>query len=115
MYEQEKEYVDSICENIEKFLLGISRRKNPSQIAIVNEIINKSKQNMECKKEIVRNSEDKIMEALKQGGAMNMKELSEKTSLSKATTQRYLFSLLNEGKIKQVPKGKARCFALIDD
>lgn len=115
LYEQENEYVDSICENIEKFLLGISRRKNPSQIAIVNEIINKSKQNMECKKEIVRNSEDKIMEALKQGGAMNMKELSEKTSLSKATTQRYLFDLLNERKIKQVPRGKARCFALIDD
>lgn len=115
LYEQENKDVNSICEEIEEFFKGISRRKNPSQIAIVNEIINKNTQNMECKQEIVKKSEDKIMKALKQGGIMNMNELSEKTSLSKATTQRYIFKLLNEKKIKQVSGEKVRCFALGDD
>lgn len=115
LYEQENKYVNSICENIEEFLKGISRRKNPSQIAIVNEIIKKSKQNIEDKKVIIRDSENRIMEALKKNGSMNMKDLSEKTSLSKATTQRYLFNLLKAGKIKQVSSGKIRCFALVDN
>lgn len=37
--EEEKEYVDLICGQVELFFKGISRRKNPSQIAIVNEVI----------------------------------------------------------------------------
>lgn len=34
--EEEKEYIDLICEEIEKFFKGLTRRKNPSQIAIRN-------------------------------------------------------------------------------
>ena len=38
---EEKEYIDLICEQVEPFLKGISRRKNPSQIVIVNEVFKK--------------------------------------------------------------------------
>ena len=32
LWEEEKEYIDLICENMEKFFEGLSRRKNPSKV-----------------------------------------------------------------------------------
>ena len=43
LWEEEGNYIDQICEQVEKFLRGLSRRKNPSQIAVVSEVIKKSK------------------------------------------------------------------------
>lgn len=64
IYEEEKEYVDLICEQVELFFKGISRRKNPSQIAIVNEVIKKSKRNQKYEQEIIGKGEKVVAEVL---------------------------------------------------
>lgn len=97
---EEKEYIDRICDQLEGFLKGVSRRKNPSQIAIVNEIIKKSRnRNKDEEEEIISKGEQFVLAFLKENGHMTVKELSEKMNRSQYATHRYLHNLIAKGKI----------------
>ena len=92
------------------FFKGISRRKNPSQIAIVNEVIKKSKRNKECEQDLVGKGEQAIAEVLEKYGHLTIKELSEKASISQASARRLVANLSKKGVIEQSGDGKARYF-----
>lgn len=110
IYEEEKEYVDLICGQVELFFKGISRRKNPSQIAIVNEVIKKSKRNKECEQDLIGKGEKAVEEILEKYGHMTIKELSEKTGITQAFARRLVANLSKKGIIEQIGDGKARYF-----
>lgn len=110
IFEEEKEYVDLICGQVEFFFKGISRRKNPSQIAIVNEVIKKSKRNKEYEQNLVGKGEKAVAEILAKYGHMTIKELSEKASISQASARRLVTNLSKKGVIEQMGDGKTRYF-----
>lgn len=108
--EEEKEYIDLICEEIEKFFKGLTRRKNPSQIAIVNEIIKKSHRNRKYEQEIIEKGEEYVLKYIKENGNVTLKELSEKTNRSRASVQRLVSNMLKNGVIERRENGKAGYF-----
>lgn len=110
IYEEEKEYVDRICEQVELFFKGISRRKNPSQIAIVNEVIKKSRRNKDYEQGLIREGEKALARVLEKYGNMTIKQLSEETNLSQATTQRLVSKLAKEGIIEKKGDGRTTYF-----
>ena len=110
IWEEEKEYIDLICEQIEIFLKGISRRKNPSQIAIVNEVIKKSRRSKKFEQEIVTKGEQAVQKFLEEYGQLTMKELTTKMNVSRAYTNRLISNMLNEGIIERTGNGKTERF-----
>lgn len=110
--EEEKGYVDSICNQVEQFLKGISRRKNPSQIAIVSEIIKKSEANKTAKKDIIRTGEEYVKKFLAENGNMTLRQLSEKTGTSQAVTHRMVKSLVEQGQIEKIGAGRSVTYAV---
>ena len=114
IYEEEKEYIDLICEQVELFFNGISRRKNPSQIAIVNEIIKKSRRNKECEQNLVEKGEKAVLEALKKCGHMTLKEIADKTNRTQVSTNRSVSNLLNAGSITRTENGRIKYYSITD-
>lgn len=104
--EEEKGYVDSICNQVEQFLKGISRRKNPSQIAIVSEIIKKSEANKTAKKDIIRTEEEYVKKFLAENGNLTIRQLSEKTGTSPAAIHRMVRRLVEQGQIEKNGTGR---------
>lgn len=110
--EEEKGYVDSICNQVEQFLKGISRRKNPSQIAIVSEIIKKSEANKTAKKDIVRTGEEYVKKFLAENGNLTIRQLSEKTGTSPAAIHRMVRNLVEQGQIEKNGAGRFVTYAV---
>lgn len=112
---EEKEYIDRICDQLEGFLKGVSRRKNPSQIAIVSEIIKKSKIRNEAEEEaLISKGEQFVMEFLKENGNMTIKELSERMNRTQASTHRYLQNLIAEGKITRIGSNRYGKYEVVE-
>lgn len=107
IWEEEKEYLDLICDQIETFFQGISRRKNPSQIAIVNEVIKKSKRSKECEQELILQGEKIILDLLEKYGDMPLEELQTKAGINEAATKRFISNLLNKGVLEKTLNNKA--------
>ena len=110
--EEEKERVDYICEEVEAFLKGISRRKNPSQIAIVNEFIKKSDRNKYEKKSFVERGEEFVRKFLKEKGSMTITELSEKSGKSTVYTHRVVSDLVDKGILEKTVMGRIIKYSL---
>lgn len=108
--EEEKEYIDLICEEVEKFFKGLTRRKNPSQIAIVNEVIKKSKRNRKREQEIMEKGEKVVLKFIEENGHLTINELAEKTNRSRASVQRLVSSMVKDGVIERRESGKAGYF-----
>lgn len=100
---EQKEYIDQICDQLEGFLQGVSRRKNPSQIAIVNEIIKKAQnRDKEAEERIITNGEEAVLRFLKENGHLTLRQLSESTNYSQVAVRRYIQNLINAGKLDRV-------------
>lgn len=108
--EEEKEYIDLICEEIENFFRGLTRRKNPSQIAIVNEVIKKSRRSRKYEQEIVEKGEEFVLKFIEENGHMTIKELAEKTNRSRASVQRLVSNMLKDGVIERRGNGRTGYF-----
>lgn len=104
--EEEKEYIDLICEKIEEFFKGLTRRKNPSQIVIVNEVIKKSQRNRKYEQEIMKKGEEFVLKFLEKNGHLTIRELSERTNRSRASVQRLVSNLLKDGVIERQGNGR---------
>lgn len=113
--EAEKQNFDDICDKVEKFLLGISRRKNPSQIAVVNEIIKKSKRNRTEERELVSKGEQLVLKVLQENGNMNLRELTEKTGISRASAVRYVSNLMNKRMLERVGSAKNGIWKVVQE
>ena len=106
IWEEEKNYIDIICRQVERFFKGLSIRKNPSQIAIVNEIINKSKRDKEQENELVIRGEDAVKKFIEERGNVTLKELAEGTNSTALYARRSVSNLLEKGIVKKVVNGK---------
>lgn len=110
LYEEEQEYLDLICDNVEQFFKGVSRRKNPSQIAIVNEVIKKSKRNKQPEQELIGSGQNAVLNLIKENEKITMAELAEKSGRSRATIQRYVSNMIENGMIERVGTRKSGYF-----
>ena len=99
--EEQKNYIDDICDHIEEFLKGVSRRKNPSQIAVVREVIKKSERDKRQEKEVISKGEEYIKHFLEENGGKTIKEISESMEMNNASTHRYLASLMEKGVVEK--------------
>lgn len=104
--EEERNYIDQICEQVEKFLRGLSRRKNPSQIAVVNEVIKKSKHNRKVEIDLISRGEELVKEYLAKNGNFTLKELTEASNRSSASVRCMISGLLEKGSIEKVGVGR---------
>ena len=116
--EEEQGYIEQICNQVENFFIGITRRKNPSQIAIVNEVIRKAKSDSEVKNEVIGvldEREKKVLDIIQQHKEITIKELSEQTAFSMASTQRFISQLKDKGVVEVVGAGRQRMYRIVDD
>lgn len=104
--EEEKQYIDEICEQIEIFFKGLSRRKNPSQIAIVNEVIKKSQRSKKCEEDLISKGEKAVLDFLAAKGHMTLGELSESMGRTRSSTRRLLTNLIEQGDIERMGNNK---------
>lgn len=93
-------FLNDINLKLEEFLLGISKRLNPSQIAIVNEMVRKAKNRSEEPNPIVVRGEQEVREFLEKYGAKTLSEISKGTGYSNASTSRFLRRLQEKGQIQ---------------
>lgn len=107
----EIEKIAMINDKLEEFLRGISRINNPSQVAIVNELVRRMK-NRNNRVSIVTQGEQKVVELLKMNGAMSISEISEHSLYSKAYTHRLLAGLLEREMIDKVGNEKVVRYVL---
>lgn len=114
LWEEERNYIDQICEQVEKFLRGLSRRKNPSQIAVVNEVIKKSKRNRKAEIELISRGEEFVKEYISKNGNITLKELTEASNRSSASVRRMISGLLEKGSIEKVGVGQETRYIVKD-
>lgn len=114
LWEEERNYIDQICEQIENFLRGLSRRKNPSQIAVVNEVIKKSKRNRRVEIDLISRGEEFVKEYISQNGNFTLKELAEASNRSLASVRRMISSLVEKGSIEKVGVGRETRYIVKD-
>ena len=103
---EEAKHINLICDKVESFLEKVSRRKNPSQIAVVNEIRKLSQRDVTVEKRVVSNYESLVCEILAKNGRKTISEISEQTSKSMATISRILHNLNEKGIVKKVGNGR---------
>lgn len=113
IWEEERNYIDQICEQVEKFLRGISRRINPSQIAVVNEVIKKSKRNRKVESDLIARGEAFVKDYISKNGNITLKELAEASGRSSASVRRMISDLLEKGCIEKVGVGKEMRYIVV--
>ena len=103
LIEEEKRYVDDICAQLEKFLMGVAKRKNPSQIAVVNTVIrNARSKDVQLRRERTRQlGEQTVAKILSDFDSLSISEIAEKSGKSFAMTRRILQSLMAQGKVRK--------------
>lgn len=106
--EEEKKYVESISKCSEVFLYGLSRRKNPTQIAVVNEMIKKAKNSSKTQSTIVTEREQLLLDFIKNNNGLSVREIAEKMCYSHAFTTRLLRGLLDKDVIEVTGSVKER-------
>lgn len=99
--EEQKNYIDDICDHIEEFLKGVSRRKNPSQIAVVREIIKKSERDKKQENEAINKGEEYVKQFLEKNGGKTIKEISDSMGMNNASTYRYVAALMEKGVVEK--------------
>ena len=113
IWEEERNYIDQICEQVEKFLSVLSRRKNPSQIAVVNEVIKKSKRNRKAESDLIARGEAFVKDYISKNGNITLKELAEASGRSSASVRRMISDLLEKGCIEKVGVGKEMRYIVV--
>ncbi len=99
--------------DLENILFGISRRLNPSQIAVVNELVRKLRKGKVKTNPAVAKGEEAVKEFLKENGSKTMAEISEDLGMSKASTTRVLRRLMDEAELESITgSGDRRLYVL---
>lgn len=111
IWEEEKNYVDLICEKVEEFFGRLSRRKNPSQIAIVNEVIKKSQRSKKPEQKLVAKGEHMVLDYIARKGNVTIKELAEETQHSQAYIRRLVSNLVADDRIEKVGDRRNICYS----
>lgn len=101
---ERKERLASISDHLEQFLSGISKRNNPSQIAIVNEVIKnaRSPEVQEKKEKIISDSQKAALDIIGAKEAATLTDVMMDTGWTKSYCLRVIKSLLTAGYIEKV-------------
>ena len=98
--EQEIEYLKEINNKLEPFLVGLTRRLNPSQLAIVNEMVRlRNRRHMDKTNDIISEGESFVLKYLEINGSKTLTEISEGLNFSKPKTSRILRNLVDTGRV----------------
>jgi uncharacterized membrane protein len=108
--------LDKINERLGSILKGISRFKNPSQIAIVNEMVRKSrnKDNSEKSQNELSHNEEIVMEIIRKYGDCSLDELSKNSNFTEATVRRYVSRLIKKNMVMRVGTGRNRNYKAVE-
>lgn len=105
--EEEASVLHDICSQLEKFLYGISRRKNPHMIAVVNELVRKkNKPRTDFAEKEMSDNERLVKEFIEEHGNVSIKEISEQINTTMAYTSRILRKLQDKKIIEVVGEGR---------
>lgn len=111
--EDDSNIMKEICSQLETFLLGITRRKNPTQIAIVNELVrrknNPRPKQIESK---IVDKEQEVKDLIEKYGKVSMSKISEDLSLSKAYTSRLLKRMQDKKVIEPIGTSKTKQYVI---
>ena len=107
--EEEASVLRDICSQLEEFLYGITRRKNPHMIAVVNELVRKkSTQKSDCAEREISDKERLVKEFIEEHGNVSIREISEQFNISNAYASRILRKLQDKKIIEVVREGRSR-------
>lgn len=107
--EDDSKTMKEICSQLENFLLGITRRKNPTQIAVVNELVRRKNNPRPKQIESKINDKEKEVKALiEKYGNVSMSKISEDLSISKAYTSRLLKRMQDKNIISSIVTNKTK-------
>lgn len=105
--EEEASVLHDICSQLEKFLYGISRRKKPHMIAVVNELVRKkNKPRTDFAEKEMSDNERLVKEFIEEHGNVSIKEISERINTTMAYTSRILRKLQDKKIIEVVGEGR---------
>ena len=94
---------------LEKFLYGITRRKNPHMIAVVNELVRKKNTPRTDRTENeMSDKECLVKEFIEKQGNVSIKEISEQLNTTAAYTSRILRKLQDKKIIEVVGEGRSK-------
>ena len=107
--EEEASVLCDICSQLEKFLYGITRRKNPHMIAVVNELVRKKNTpRTDCTEREMSDKERLVKEFIEKHGNVSIKEISEQINTTTAYTSRILRKLQDKKIIEAVGEGRSK-------
>lgn len=101
MIRESHESLVDINEKLEEFLEGVNRRKNPSQIAIVNEFVRKLKQDEQGEhiRDIIAGNRDSVCSYVASHPDATAEDIAKELRLSFAYTLRLLKSLADQNRL----------------
>lgn len=107
--EEEASILRDICSQLEKFLYGITRRKNPHMIAVVNELVRKKNTPRTDRTESEMSDKERLVkEFIEKQGNVSIKEISEQLNTTAAYTSRILRKLQDKKIIEVVGEGRSK-------
>ena len=107
--EEEVSNIHDICSQLENFLYGITRRKNPHMIAVVNELVRKKNTPRTDSVETELSDKERLVkEFVAKHSNASMKDISEEFALTRAYTSRILKRLQDKKVIEVVGEGKTK-------
>ena len=111
--EDDSKTMQEICSQLENFLLGITRRKNPTQIAVVNELVrrknNPRPEQIEGK---INDKEQEVKALIEKYGNVSLSRISEDLSISKAYTSRLLKRMQDKKVISSIGTSKTKQYII---
>lgn len=106
--------LDTISENIGKFLQVITDTKNPSQIAIVKEIINMKKSNSNIDAKAINDSiEKKMLQYIQENPNSSRREIAEHVGISMVYCVRLTQRLVERSLVTERGTGRMTTFSAI--
>ena len=107
--EEEASILRDIYSQLEKFLYGITRRKNPHMIAVVNELVRKKNTPRTDRTEREMSDKERLVkEFIEKHGNVSIKEISEQLNTTAAYTSRILRKMQDKKIIEVVGEGRSK-------
>lgn len=107
--EEEESVLRDICSQLENFLYGISRRKNPHMIAVVNEFVRKKNTvRKDSVKQEMSDAERRVKEFIDNHGSVSLKEIAEQHAFSEVYVSRLLKNLQEKKVVQVIGEGRTK-------
>lgn len=106
LFDPECNLLERICNKLEDFFIQLKKRNNPSQIAVVNEIIQMSKRDKTKELELVDSEKQKVEKIIKERKLTSIKQINEESKIPMEAIDRLVGNLSEEGKVANFEYGE---------